>query len=129
MVRFCLRFRSRGMPDVPGEALFGRHFVSWGVYVSVVVMVYIFACFLCRGTKAGFFPAGHLEIEAETAERWRGRAGAGSGRCCAVAGGEWGVGRGGRTIPSISVGGAAEVTVAGKILCTGAVRLGWGGCG
>lgn len=116
------------MPDVPGEALFGRHFVSWGVYVSVVVMVYIFACFLCRVTKAGLFPAGHLEIEAGTAERWRSRTGVGGGRCCAVAGGEWGRGRGGRTIPSISVGGAAEVALLAKILRTGAVCLEWGGC-
>lgn len=52
--RFCLRFRSPGMPDVPGEALFGRRFVCWGVCVSVMVMVYIFACVLCRGTKAGY---------------------------------------------------------------------------
>lgn len=38
------------------------------VCVSGVVMVYIFACVLCRGTKAGlFFPADHMEIQAGTA--------------------------------------------------------------
>lgn len=80
------------MPDVPREAMLGDALCLAEYRVCRVVMVYIFACILCRGTKAGlFFPAVTWKSKRRLRGRRSGQAPAGGGGHCAVTGGEWGV--------------------------------------
>lgn len=107
-----------------GAAPFGRRSACWGLGVPVVLVVYVFACVFCRGTKARLVsPADHLEAGA--AQGRRGWARAGGGRRCAVAGASWGL-----WDVSIHLPGGADVgALLEKNLGKGACVLGGEGAG